>query len=56
MGISMKKISRSKPAQLAKCRNNVIRLHRGLLVAHVAGLSSVCLFAMGLAVFQLITK
>lgn len=56
MGISMKKFSRATPEQLARYRNNVMRLHRGLLVAHVIGLGSVCLFAIGLMAYHLLTK
>ena len=56
MGISMKKFRRATPEQLAKYRKNVMRLHRGLLLAHVAGLSGVCLFAIGLMIYHHLTK
>lgn len=52
MGIGMKKF-RATPEQVAKCRRNVMRLHRQLLVVHVIGLSCVCLFAMVLLVRHL---
>ncbi|MBD9459131.1 hypothetical protein IB241_15720 [Pseudomonas sp. PDM05] len=56
MGISMKKFSRMTPEQLAKYRSNVMRLHRGLLLAHVIGLSCVCLFGVGLLAYHMVTS
>lgn len=56
MGISMKKFSRMTPEQRAKYRHNVIRLYRGQLLAHAIGLGGVCLFAMGLMIYHLLTK
>lgn len=55
MGISMKKFSRATPEQLAKYRENVLRLYRGQLLAHAIGLGGVCLFAMGLLAYHLAT-
>lgn len=55
MGISMKKFSRATPAELAKYRRNVMRLHRDLLLVHVVGLSCVCLFGMSLLAYHLAT-
>lgn len=55
MGISMKKFSRATPEQLAKYRNNVMRLHRGLMLVHVIGLSSVCLAGSCLLAYHLAT-
>lgn len=55
MGISMKKFSRGTPEQLAKYRKNVMRLHRGLVLVHVIGLSCLCLFDMGLLAYHLAT-
>lgn len=56
MGISMKKFSRMTPEQRVKYRNNVMRLHRGLALTHVIGLGGVCLFAIGLMAYHLLTK
>lgn len=56
MGISMKKFSRMTPEQRANYRTNVLRLHRGLLLAHVIGLSVVCLFGAGLLAYHLATS
>ena len=55
MGISMKKFSRMTPVQRAKYRKNVMRLHRGQLLAHAVGLGGVCLFAAGLLAYHLAT-
>lgn len=56
MGISMKKFSRATPAELAKYRKNVIRLYRGQLLAHAIGLGGLCLLAMGLLAYHLVTR
>lgn len=56
MGISFKKFSRMTPGQLDKYRARVIALHRGLLLVHAIGLGSVCLFALGLVGYHLLTK
>lgn len=55
MGISMKKFSRATPEQLAKYRKNVMRLHRGLQLAHVFGLGGLCLVGSCLLAYHLAT-
>lgn len=56
MAINMKKFTRMTPSQVAKCRRNMMGLHRSLLLAHVIGLGGVCLFAIGLMIYHHLTK
>lgn len=55
MGARMKKF-RATPEQVAKCRRNMMGLHRDLLLTHVIGMGSVCLFAIGLAAYYMVMR
>lgn len=56
MGISMKKFSQATPEQLAKYRENVLRLYRGQLLVHAIGMVGLCLGLMGLMIYHYLTK
>lgn len=55
MGARMKKF-RASPEQVAKCRRNIMGLHRNLLLVHGGGLICVGLFGLGLMAYHLMTK
>lgn len=56
MGVNPKVFRNMTPEQIAKYRNRVTRHHRQLVLVHFIGLSGVCLFAIGLLAYHLITK
>lgn len=56
MGANPKRFRNMTTTHRADYRRNVMRLHRGLALAHLVGMSGVCLFGIGLLAYHLITK
>jgi len=56
MGCNFKRFRGMSSAQSSKYRRNVMRLHRSLAIAHLVGISCVCLLIAGLALHHLLTK